>query len=68
MKQRTVCKKHFQIKIGTFNLYKCPECGKGGIKETFNYCPYCATKLIFKENRELFDFDDVKCRMEGKNV
>ena len=43
----TITQKQFQIKIGVFSIYKCSNCKKSGIKEDFDFCPYCGVKIQF---------------------
>jgi hypothetical protein len=42
-----ITRKHFVIKIGPIDIYRCPKCHKNDIKEHYNYCPHCGINLTF---------------------
>ena len=42
-----ITRKHFVIKIGPIEIYRCPKCNKNDIKEVYNFCPHCGIKISF---------------------
>ena len=47
MERKKVSTKDFQIQIGSFSIYKCPECKGNDLKPNYKHCPHCGVELDF---------------------